>query len=220
MKLFKPTNILIGIAFALLFLSLAVVITINFRPLYYRDIGALHIVKSSGYPEEEIRMNYNALIDYSSPFFLGKLSFPTLTASKHGLEHFSEVKRIFTFFYILSAITLLSVVAIILHKRRTNDFGYLLVSSVVSFVLPLLVAIQLCLNFDNTFILFHKLVFHNNYWLFDPVTDPVISILPDTFFLHCALLIVFITVFFSMACLGMYFWKKKHFHLKYRNIKA
>lgn len=40
----------------------------------------------------------------------------------------------------------------------------------------------------------HKVFFDNDYWLFDPKYDPVITILPDRFFLHCGILIVLISV--------------------------
>ena len=67
-KAFKKSDILIGLVFFLLFISIGVVFTINFRPLYYLDIKLLNIPESSGYSKEEIIANYNALIDYSSPF--------------------------------------------------------------------------------------------------------------------------------------------------------
>ncbi|MHB8131340.1 MAG: lipoprotein intramolecular transacylase Lit, partial [Mobilitalea sp.] len=60
----------------------------------------------------------------------------------------------------------------------------------------------------------------NDYWLFDPSTDPVITILPDTFFLHCALLIILIVLVFSIIFLVTYFWKKQHLSIKYRKNKG
>ena len=47
MKRFKITDLLIGFLFTLLFLSISVIITINFRPLYYMDIEILDIEKNS-----------------------------------------------------------------------------------------------------------------------------------------------------------------------------
>lgn len=218
MKRWKFTDFIIGIIFTLLLISLAVVITINFRPLYYLDVKALNIEASSGYSEQEILSNYNALIDYSSPFYQGKLSFPTLPASEYGLQHFAEVKDIFTFFYILGAITLIIGIAIIVYKHRKKDYHYLLVSSICAIVIPSIVAIALAIDFDTSFIIFHKIFFNNDYWIFDPTTDPVINILPDTFFLHCALLIIFLIITGSFLLAIIYLKKRKKFHIKYRKI--
>ncbi len=217
MKRFKITDIVIGIVFTLLFISLSVVFTINFRPLYYMDVGLLNIEAASGLPKSEILQNYNALIDYSSPFFKGALEFPTLAASESGLQHFIEVKNIFTSFYYLAAFTLIIAVIIIVYKKKKGDFSYLLVSSITAVVLPLLIAFFMALDFDRAFLLFHKLFFKNDYWLFDPATDPVIMMLPDSFFLHCALLIIVIVLLFSAAFAALYFWKRTHSSIKYRH---
>lgn len=216
MKRLKFTDFIIGIIFTLLLVSLAVVITINFRPLYYMDIEALNIEATSGYPKQEILNNYNALIDYSSPFHLGSLSFPTLSASESGLQHFKEVKEIFTFFYVLGAITLILGVAIIVYKHRKKDYNYLLVSAITTIVLPIIVAFALAIDFDRSFVIFHKIFFQNDYWIFDPTTDPVIKILPDTFFLHCALLIIFFVILGSIILAIIYFKNREKFHIKYR----
>jgi integral membrane protein (TIGR01906 family) len=219
MKRFKITDLGIGIIFTLLFISLSVVFTINFRPLYYADVKMLNIEQASGYGKEEILENYNALIDYSSPFFQGDLKFPTLPASEAGLIHFAEVKKIFTFFYILGAVTLIAGIGIIIYKHRKRDISYLLVSSITAIVLPLIIASFLFIDFDTTFLVFHKLFFHNDSWLFDPETDPVINILPDTFFLHCALLIILLVLIGSIVFLTVYLTKRRHYSIKFRRTR-
>lgn len=219
MKGFKISDLAIGILFTLLFISLSVVITINFRPLYYFDIDALNIEENSGYSEQEIRANYDALIDYSSPFFKGKLNFPTLPASESGLIHFKEVKNIFNFFYLLSAVTLILAICIIIYKHKKKDISYLLVSSITSVALPLLIAGSLAIDFDRAFVLFHKLFFNNDYWLFDPDTDPVIHILPDTFFLHSALMIIFLVISASATLFVIYLVKHSHKSIRYRRTR-
>jgi integral membrane protein (TIGR01906 family) len=220
MKHFKITDIPIGIIFTLLFISLAVVITINFRPLYYMDIDYLDIEADSGFTKDVITENYDVLIDYSSPFFKGNLVFPSLTASASGLQHFVEVKNIFTSFYILGAITLVMGILIIIYKAKNNDFSYLLVSAITAIVLPLILGFFLFLDFDRAFVIFHKIFFKNDYWLFDPSTDPVITILPDTFFLHSALLIILIVLLCSISFITVFIWKKRRLSIKYRKNKG
>lgn len=216
MKRFKITDLLVGIIFALLFISIGVVFSVNFRPLYYMDIKLLHIDALSGLTNSEIIKNYDALINYCSPFFHGNLKFPTLTASESGLSHFAEVKDIFTDFYIIGAVTLVLGIIIIIKKARNKDYNYLLVSAITAIVLPMLLGLVMLIDFDRTFILFHKIFFKNNDWLFDPVTDPVINILPDTFFMHCALLIIIVVLLFSTTFFLVYINKKKHFSIKNR----
>ncbi|MGF7142948.1 integral membrane protein (TIGR01906 family) [Anaerotaenia torta] len=220
MKRFKITDLLIGVLFTLLFISMAVVVTINFRPLYYLDISLLHIEETSGISRDEIKENYDALIDYSSPFYQGELHFPTLPASEHGLVHFEEVKNIFTAFYLMAAAALALGVLVIIRKTRRNEYGYLLTSSIMAIALPSLLALLLSIDFDRAFVVFHKLFFKNDYWLFDPATDPVILILPDTFFLHCALMIIALVILMSLLFLGAFLWKRKHSGIKYRRNKG
>lgn len=55
----------------------------------------------------------------------------------------------------------------------------------------LLIALLAALDFDGAFTVFHSIFFPGkDNWLFDPVTDPVILILPETFFRNCAIAIV------------------------------
>ena len=47
------------------------------------------------------------------------------------------------------------------------------------------------LDFDRAFTVFHSIFFPGkDNWLFDPVADPVILILPEAFFRNCAIAIV------------------------------
>ena len=220
MRRFKVTDIVYGIIFALLFISIAVVITVNFRPLYYMDIRLLDIEATSGLDKDTIRANYDALIDYSSPFFRGELRFPSLEASESGLQHFAEVKNIFTSFYIIGAISLVLGIIIIIYKTRNKDYSFMLVSAITAIALPLLLAVFIAIDFDTAFVVFHKIFFRNDYWLFDPVTDPVITILPAEFFMHCAIMIILIVIIFSLLFLWLYSRAKRYKGIKYRKIKG
>ncbi len=214
----KFTDFLIGIIFTLLFISISVIITINFRPLYYLDVKLLDIEQTSGYDREEILDNYNTLIDYSSPFYKGDLEFPTLNASKAGLQHFEEVKDIFTAFYLMAGITLAVAVSIIIYKSKKRDISYLPVSSATAILLPSILGVLIMLNFDRAFVIFHKLFFRNDLWLFDPSTDPVITILPDTFFLHSAIMIIVLVIMGSIGLYVIYHFLKKRTGIRYRRL--
>ncbi|MFU0828276.1 MAG: Integral membrane protein TIGR01906 [Lachnoclostridium sp.] len=209
MKRLKFSDILIGLVFTLLFISVGVIAAVNFRFIYYLDISLLKIPETSGMDRQVIIDNYNALIDYNSPFFKGELKFPTLPASPSGLQHFAEVKNIFVAFYFIGLVSLIAAIFIILYKKRKKDYGYLLVSSVMVLVLPAMISLGCAINFDAAFVLFHKIFFRNNYWLFDPVTDPVILILPETFFLHELIVIILFVILGSIALFLIYRKKTK-----------
>ena len=51
------------------------------------------------------------------------------------------------------------------------------------------------LDFDRAFTVFHTIFFPGKTnWLFDPDTDQIINILPETFFMDCAILILAVLV--------------------------
>lgn len=199
MRRIKITDIGIGLIFTLFFISAGVILAVNFRPLYYFDIKHLDIAKTSGLEVSVIKENYDALIDYNSPFFKGELNFPTLPSSASGLEHFREVKNLFGSFYWIFGITALLLLLILPYKKKTRDYSYLFTSGITVLVLPALVGLACAINFDKLFVVFHKIFFRNDYWLFDPATDPIIDLLPDTFFMHCLFVILGVIILGSLS---------------------
>lgn len=183
-------NIFIGVIFTIFFISAAVIFTINYRSLYYFDIDYLNLEQATNQTKEELINNYDTLIDYCSPFSKENLKFPTLPSSKEAIIHFEEVKEIFIGLYLLCIISFLSLLLIIRKQYKKKDYQYLITSSKTMILLPVLVGAGCSINFNYSFTLFHKLFFRNDYWIFDATTDPIILQLPQTFFLHCAILIV------------------------------
>ncbi|GAA4653802.1 TIGR01906 family membrane protein [Anaerocolumna aminovalerica] len=206
MRKFKITDILIGFVFTLLFISIGVIAAVNFRFIYYLDIDRLNISQTSGLEKDVIIENYDALIRYNSPFYKGDLKLPGLPSSPGGLQHFAEVKTIFTAFYYIAAISIIISLLIIFYKRSKKDNSYLLVSSITVLVIPVIAALGSIINFDAIFLLFHKIFFRNDLWIFDPAKDPVITILPATFFLHSLLVIIAFVLLGSILLLISYFW--------------
>ena len=189
-----------ALVLTLTIISLAVVAVLAFRPLYYLDIGILGISEDTGYSVEEIRENYDALIDYNLAFGDAELEFPSLAMSEEGRIHFEEVKDIFDIFKYMAAAGVVLSAAFILILGKRREYLYLKLTSVLTVVLPVALGVMVAANWDWFFVAFHKLVFNNDYWLFDPVTDPVINILPDEFFLHCAVLILVLVILGSVVC--------------------
>ena len=196
----KALSILLSLILTLTLISLTVVLTLACKPLYYLDIHALHIPETTGYTISEIKANYDAVIDYSLSFGNAPLEFPTFPMSEGGRIHFEEVKNIFNLFKYMAIFGTLTGAAGILRQRRKQSYGYLKLTAILTVALPAVIGATVALNWDWTFAAFHELAFNNDYWLFDPATDPVINILPDAYFLHCAVMILVLVILGSLIC--------------------
>ncbi len=208
-RVFSLRDLLLGLVTALFVISAAVVLVLHFRPLYRLDVDLLGIPALSGLPKEEILQNYDALIDYNSLFGPSSLEFPTLAMSETGRIHFEEVKRVFLFFEIACIVSgALLVLGLVLRRPRRAG-SWLLLAGILTLGIPAALGILIALNWERVFVLFHRIVFRNDYWIFDAATDPVITILPDTFFLHCALGILLLVVLGSAVCFAAYFLSRR-----------
>ena len=201
------TNGMIGILFLIFFISLGLAIAIYVRPFYY--MGMERISAETGFPLEMIKENYDALIDYCSPFFKGTLAFPTLPASESGISHFEEVKDIFNTFFALLFLSPVCLIELILLQRKRGSNSWMIASPVIMCVLPLLIGLACAIDFNRIFVLFHQIVFNNDDWLFSVYEDPIILFLPERFFLQCALIIVGTVLLGCAALLTLYFVHKK-----------
>lgn len=187
---FNPKDCLLGILFLLLFIGIGLNIAIFFRPLYYWDISFLSLEKRSGLIKEEILANYNALIDYCSPFYSGTLHLPSLSVSTDAIGHFAKVKIIFGIFDFLAICSFVILIVYFLKKRKQITFSQILTWGITTLTVPVLLGLCCAFFWEQTFVYFHKIFFHGDYWLFDWNADSIIRILPDTFFLQCAVLII------------------------------
>lgn len=204
-----PVSLLLGVIGFFFLVSASVTLTLNFRPLYYLDMKLLDIPGTSGYPEELIRENYDRLISYNNITSRGELNFEQMPMSDQARIHFKEVKQVFGFFEYLaigSGLLLAAGIAA-LHKKR--DFGWMKAAAYCSIGIPAVLGIFVLSDWETVFVEFHRLVFRNDYWLFDPVSDPVIRILPDTYFLHCAAMILLLMIGASLGFLFLYRRKVK-----------
>ena len=179
-------SFVLGIVSVIFFVCAGTISILNFRQLYYFDIEYLDIPGISGLSAEEIKLNYDALIDYNSPFFKGDLEFPTLQMSASGQYHFAEVKEIFSamlIFGIFALIVLIIFMPLLVRRNRNN----LKAIGIITFALPVALGAVIISQFSKIFVIFHEVLFNNDYWIFDATTDPVITILPEEFFMHCGI---------------------------------
>lgn len=207
------TNGVIGVLFLIFFISLGLSVAIYFRPFYY--MGMDRISAETGAPVEMIKENYDALIDWCSPFCTEELDFPSLPESPSGVSHFVEVKVIFNIFFVLLFATPLFLAGLIFMQHIRGNSSWMLAAPVIVCVLPLLIGLACAIDFNRIFVLFHQLVFNNDDWLFSPTEDPIILFLPERFFMQCALIIVG-TVLLGCALLFLLFFINKRHNRKYQ----
>jgi integral membrane protein (TIGR01906 family) len=187
-KFLLKTFFIINFTFS--FIILSVNFTLLFKPLYYMDMKVLNIEKSSSLSENEIKANYDYLITYLTQNNKEEFNLPTLPSSSNGKIHFKEVKLVFHKLNVMLLFSILiSIIGIIISKRY-KKVDYLITSSIVLLIIPIMLLIPFLLNFDKSFTAFHHIFFRNDYWLFDIKYDPIINILPQAFFFHAAILII------------------------------
>ena len=191
---YNKKDIILSIVLMIFIISFAVVFTVFFKQLYYFDINYLNIDKISGLSVETIKENYDILINYQSIFYQGDLNLPDFTMSVAGRIHFQEV--------------IISIVLLI-KRFKEKEYLFLRLTGIITILIPSILGFLVAIDFDQAFIIFHKLFFRNDFWIFDYRTDPVITILPETFFMHCFILIVLIIVVFALLCLIFYRYKQK-----------
>ncbi len=189
-----------ALGLTLFIFSASVTAVLYLRWLYYLDIRLLDIPALSGMTEEKVRLNYDALMDYCQLWFRGSLSFPTLPMSREAQIHFADCKRIFDAIQITAVFTgLISMMMAVRLRRRPKR--WIRAAGIMCLAVPTTLGTGIFFFWDRFFILFHTLVFSNDYWLFDPVSDPVILMLPDAYFLHCAAVILVLIVIGAAICL-------------------
>ncbi|MBY7013076.1 TIGR01906 family membrane protein, partial [Clostridium sporogenes] len=173
--------------------------------LYYWDITNLSIIKNTDLNVKEIKENFNYLIYYLNSHKNITFCLPSLPSSKEGVIHFKDVKNIFNFLDKFLFINIFISVPVIYYKlKMTKNVSFLKYSSILTIIIPLSLIIPLTLNFDNGFTLFHRIFFSNDYWIFDPNKDPIINLLPEAFFFHSVLLILFFIILFSLISYILY----------------
>lgn len=197
-------NNLFIVFFCLSIITGIIQLSIRFKEIYYFDIDYLKIDKLSGISKEEIKLNYDYLIQYNLRKENTDFKMPTIKSSEQGKIHFEEVRDIFqNTIKIFKLSLVISIIGLYINIKNKN-YIFLKRTSKLLIYIPGILLISLVINFDGSFILFHKIMFNNDYWIFDPNLDPVIKILPDVFFFHMGVVILILIILSSIFCNLLY----------------
>lgn len=200
----KILNIIFSVCLGIFLIVGAVKLTVAFKELYYFDIGNLNIPQVSDLSEEEIKLNYDYLIEYNLSKKVDDFEMPTIKSSPEGKIHFEEVRDIFQNLNKISvACFIISIIGILINIKN-KEIQFLKTTSKALISIPVILALPIIIDFDSSFIIFHKLMFSNDYWIFDPNLDPVINMLPQEFFFHAGLMILLLILLASIVLYTMH----------------
>lgn len=192
----KIITIVFIISLLLLLLTISIGTPIYCRFLYYIQIDTLNIEETSGYSYETIKEAYDQVLNFltlpNREFSTGALKY-----SESGMSHFVDCKKLFDLNITVLIISLISTITIILLNKfkkieilnLSNKTPYFYAGT-FSLALPVLLGLLISINFDKAFVIFHKIFFPGkDNWVFDYHTDEIIKILPQKFFMNCAIII-------------------------------
>lgn len=202
----KALSVLLVISTVVLTITFSIGLPIYFRPFYYAHIEALDMPHVTDLTKEEIKEAYDEVLDFCTQRG-GQFSAGVLKFSEEGASHFADCKRLFNLnlFALLVSATLIGVIIILkrtkiitLARPRGYNLGFWAgIGTLVSFAT---VGGLAALDFDEAFRIFHTLFFPGkDNWLFDPRVDEVIMIMPEEFFMNCAILILASIVVISLT---------------------
>lgn len=205
----RKKDIVLALLLTICIICFAVIVTVFFKQLYYFDIDYLNIAKYTGLSKDVIKENYDILIQYQSIFYQGTLNMPNFVMSTTGRIHFEEVKKVFEVIQMTFAVTAVISGLMIYSNLKQKEYRFLQLTSLFSVGIPTIIGFFVALDFDRAFVIFHNIVFRNDYWVFDYTTDPVISILPESFFMHCFMFIIILILMISFVLYLIYQKKRK-----------
>ena len=200
-----------GVALTLFILTFSIGLPIYCRFFYYIQIKTLNLPAEAarygieaGY--DEIKTAYDQILNFctlpNQPFKSG-----IFKMSESGISHFADCKVLFDLNLAVMIVSGAVSLALILLNRfkvielaRIRGHRAYLVSAAVALALPVIIGGLAAIDFDRAFEIFHGMFFPGKTnWTFDPTEDQIITVMPEQFFMNCAILIGAGLVAFSSA---------------------
>ena len=199
---------LLGFFIAILIITFSIGLPIYFRPFYYIQIDLLGIEEYSGADYDTIKDAFDELMDYltvpGNEFGTGEFPY-----SEEGKSHFVDCKFLFDLNLYAFIISLIGFTVLMILKKvgvfeLWRPFGMNIAFSSGAYTLGgfALIGGLVALDFDKAFTIFHTIFFPGkDNWLFNPYTDGIIMILPQDFFMNCAILIFTSIIILCLGCI-------------------
>ena len=187
--------LLLAVAVFCAILTVSIGLPIYIRPFYYLHIEALNLPEISGFAADQIVEAYDQVLDYLT---LPGREFGTgvMACSQNAADHFVDCRVLFD----LNAGILVASLAVILVLLILRRFGRVNLhigsrsgafwGALMAVGLPLVIGALAALDFSRAFVIFHSIFFPGkDNWIFDWYKDQIIRVLPQQFFMNCAILI-------------------------------
>ncbi|HEQ4407450.1 TPA: TIGR01906 family membrane protein [Streptococcus pyogenes] len=192
-------------------LVLAILITIYSTWLWYPlEVDHLKLEQVVFMSKDAILHNYNGLLNYLTNPFVTRLEFANFHSSADGLKHFADVKWLFHLTQVVFLGLLYPTLKTFTQRLKTKRFWLLQKPLILAALFPLMIGLMASfIGFEHFFTLFHQVLFvGDSSWLFDPLKDPVIWILPEVFFLHCFLFFMIVYEIILWSLVGLARWQR------------
>lgn len=182
MRLFKSLGRIVVVSLSLLSIAISTVILLS--GLVYRLFTNYQdLATPVGLTRAQLLVNYDTLYQYLINPLQNTLQFPDFASSAGGLQHFAEVKSLMLLNFGLSIIGLVVLIITFMKNKRQKQRFYIAQELSLAAYVPLLLLATMVVAFDKVFVLFHQIFFSNDLWLFNPLTDPIITVLPESLFM-------------------------------------
>lgn len=227
----SKTKKAIDITLTVVFIVVLVIFILTFSiglPIYCRFFYYIQI-KTLNLPEEAA--SYGIKADYNDikTAYDGILNFCTLPnqpfksgifkMSESGISHFADCKVLFDLNLagmIVSGAIALTLILLdrfkVIELVRIKGHRAYLLSAVVALALPIVIGALAAIDFDKAFEIFHGIFFPGKTnWTFDPYYDQIITVMPEEFFMNCAIIIGVGLIVFSTALIAvdLVLWRKE-----------
>lgn len=168
----------------LFMISFSIFLTVNSVWLFRFILHYRHIPEALGLSTRKIIKNYHQLLAFLQVPWIS-LNMPDFPTSFSGLHHFEDVKKLILLNNFVLLVTVSPSVYYIKRLFKLSRLWLLDLPFRIAAVVPIVVAAIMSVNFNAFFIKFHEVFFRNQDWLFDPQKDPIILVLPESFFYLC-----------------------------------
>lgn len=135
--------------------------------------------------------------------------------SSQDKEHMVDVKNLYYGMYYTLVVTgvllLIAVIVLFLRQKQINVFGLTLIINQVSLytlVFVGVIALFAFINFDQFWVMFHKVFFRNDLWLMNPNKDALVNLFPEGLFMDLVYKIILrFAIIFGSVNLGAFLYR-------------
>lgn len=207
-------TVIFCVTLVLFIITFSIGLPIYCRFFYYIQINTLNLPAAAAEygidaSYAEIKQAYDQILDFCT---LPNRQFKSgiFAMSESGISHFADCKALFNLDLavmivsgaITLALTLLNRFKVISFCRPFGHRCYL-ISAIVAVALPVIVGVLAIIDFDRAFVVFHSIFFPGkDNWTFDYRYDQIITVMPEEFFMNCAIIIGVALVAFSAALIA------------------